>query len=57
MLEARLQNKKCTKSRIIVFMIDTGAPFTIISSSARNLLFRDCKMEETILQKTRILIN
>ena len=57
MLEVRLSQMKCNISRNVVFMVDTGAPFTVISLNVRKKLFTDCEIKEGSAEKTTIKIN
>ena len=57
MFEVRLAKKKCNFSRNVVFMVDTGAPFTVISPSVRKILFEDCSIKEGSTEKTVVKIN
>jgi predicted aspartyl protease len=59
MLEVKHFSKNCSISRNVVFLLDTGAPFTVISSAVRRLILEDCKLIEKkgSLQSLGIKIN
>ena len=46
MLEVKHFSKNCSISRNVVFLLDTGAPFTVISPAVRKLILKDCKLIE-----------
>lgn len=46
MLEVKHFSKNCSNSRNVAFLLDTGAPFTVISSAVRRLILKDCKLIE-----------
>jgi len=46
MLEVKHFSNNCSSSRNVVFLLDTGAPFTVISPALRSLILEDCKISE-----------
>ena len=46
MLEVKHFSNNCSGSRNVVFLLDTGAPFTVISPVLRRLILEDCKISE-----------
>ena len=48
MLEVKHFGKNCSGSRNVVFLLDPGAPFTVISPALRRLIAEDCKISEII---------
>lgn len=57
MLEVKHSKKNCTSSRNVVFLLDTSAPYTVISPELRKLVLADCQLKETTLEKLSITIN
>jgi hypothetical protein len=48
MLEAKHFGKNCSRSRNVVFLLDTGAPYTVISPTLKMLILADCNIPQEI---------
>lgn len=47
MLEAKFVGKNCTSSRNVVFLLNTGTPYSSITPTLRKLILADCKIDES----------
>jgi hypothetical protein len=56
MLEVKHAGKNCTRSRNVIFLLNTGLPFTVISPALAKLVLTDCKIP-VLLQKLGVKIN
>ena len=44
MLEAKHFSKNCSNTRNVVYLLDTGAPYSVISPTLKKLLLADCNI-------------
>jgi hypothetical protein len=56
MLEVKHFSKNCSNTRNVVFLVDTGAPYTVISPTLKKLLLADCNIPDKRVSHDRMAI-
>lgn len=56
MLEVKHSNQSCSSSRNVVFLLDTAAPFTVISPTFNKLILADCALND-FQKNERVVLN